>query len=467
MARGTIDFFHRRRYRSAVGMLIIAAAVATGGCGESSSGVSAGPSSVTCEVALGSPATLDASGGRGSFSVTAEPECAWEASSAVSWISAVSPGSGKGSGTIAFTVAPNETGTSRDGSIIVNGQQVVVAQRGGSSAPSSPTPPPPPSPPSPPPPSPEPPSPSPPSPPSPGPAPSPPSPDPPAPAPTPPAPTPPAPTPACTYSIAPSSQSVAAAASTGTVTVTAGAGCAWTATSNASWITITSGASGSGNGPVGFSVAANTGAARAGTATIATQTFTVTQAAGAAPCTYSISPTEANIGPDAAQGTVSVITGEGCSWTAASNTSWITVTSGASGSGRGTVVLSLTANTGAERTGTVTIATQTFTVTQRAFTPACTYSISPTSMSVGPGAASGTVSLTTADGCSWTTVSSGAWITVTQGVSGSGNGVIAYSVAANTGAARTGTLTIGGQVFTLNQAAVASSETTSEGRQSP
>ena len=55
--------------------------------------------------------------------------------------------------------------------------------------------------------------------------------------------------------------------------------------SNASWMTVTSGASGSGPGTVAFSVAANTGAARTGTLTIAGQTFTVTQAA---PCTYAI-----------------------------------------------------------------------------------------------------------------------------------------------------------------------------------
>jgi hypothetical protein len=85
----------------------------------------------------------------------------------------------------------------------------------------------------------------------------------------------------CSYSISPTSASPAAAASTGSVSVTAGTGCAWTAVSNnTSWLTVTSGASGSGNGTVGWSAAANTGAARTGTITIAGQTFTVNQAAG-------------------------------------------------------------------------------------------------------------------------------------------------------------------------------------------
>jgi Zn-dependent metalloprotease len=83
----------------------------------------------------------------------------------------------------------------------------------------------------------------------------------------------------CTYSINPTSASVAAGGGTGSVTVTAGAGCAWTAVSNSTFITVTSGASGSGNGTVGYSVAANTlSTSRTGTMTIAGQTFTVTQA---------------------------------------------------------------------------------------------------------------------------------------------------------------------------------------------
>ena len=85
-------------------------------------------------------------------------------------------------------------------------------------------------------------------------------------------------TPGCNYSINPASANFQVGGGSNSVTVTATAGCGWTATSNAAWITITSGASGTGNGTVGYSVAANTGAVRAGTITIAGQTFTVNQA---------------------------------------------------------------------------------------------------------------------------------------------------------------------------------------------
>ncbi len=54
-----------------------------------------------------------------------------------------------------------------------------------------------------------------------------------------------------------------------------------------------------------------------------------------------------------------------CSWTATSNVTWISVTSGASGTGNGTVVFQVQANiTGQARTGSLSIAGQTFTVNQ-------------------------------------------------------------------------------------------------------
>ena len=92
----------------------------------------------------------------------------------------------------------------------------------------------------------------------------------------------------CTYTINPTSASIAAAGGTGSFTVTSQAGCTFTAVSNSPFITITSGGTGTGSGTVNFTVAANTGAARTGTITVAGQTFTVNQAgvttAPAKPC---------------------------------------------------------------------------------------------------------------------------------------------------------------------------------------
>jgi hypothetical protein len=82
-------------------------------------------------------------------------------------------------------------------------------------------------------------------------------------------------------------------------------------------------------------------------------------------CTFSISPTSASSPATGGTGTVTVTATAGCNWTAVSNSSFITITSGASGTGNGSVGYSVAANTlTTSRTGTLTIAGQTFTVTQ-------------------------------------------------------------------------------------------------------
>jgi hypothetical protein len=89
-------------------------------------------------------------------------------------------------------------------------------------------------------------------------------------------------------------------------------------------------------------------------------------------CTYSLSPYADGFASTNALGVVTVSpTSSSCSWTAVSNDSWITITSGSSGIGSGTVSYSIAANTtGSSRTGTITIGGQTFTVTQTAFNAA-------------------------------------------------------------------------------------------------
>jgi List-Bact-rpt repeat protein/BACON domain-containing protein len=85
---------------------------------------------------------------------------------------------------------------------------------------------------------------------------------------------------------------------------------------------------------------------------------------------------------------------------------------------------------------------------------ACRYAISPASQSVTSAEETGSISVTTTDNCSWTARSGAPWITVGTEASGTGNGMITYSVAANqAAAARTGMITIAGQVFQLTQAA--------------
>jgi uncharacterized delta-60 repeat protein len=82
------------------------------------------------------------------------------------------------------------------------------------------------------------------------------------------------------------------------------------------------------------------------------------------------------------------------------------------------------------------------------------YSISPTSLTIGAGGGAGnTIAVTAQVGCTYTAVSNNSFITITSGASGSGNGTVTFTVAANPGVARTGTITVAGRTFTVNQAA--------------
>ena len=73
----------------------------------------------------------------------------------------------------------------------------------------------------------------------------------------------------------------------------------------------------------------------------------------------------------------------------------------------------------------------------------------------GPGRDSTSVQVTASSDCDWSATSNSPWIRITAGSSGSDDGRVSYSVAANTGpGTRTGTLSIGGWTFTVTQAGV-------------
>jgi hypothetical protein len=201
-------------------------------------------------------------------------------------------------------------------------------------------------------------------------------------------------------------------------------------------------------------VAANTSTnSRTGTLTIAGHTFTVGQAGIA--CKFVISPLSRVHGPGEETGTVSVTTDTGCSWAATSNAIWIAIEYPGGGVGSGSVSYSVSANSGTStRTGKLTVAGLTFTVTQTGV--ACTYSISPTGRTHGSGAETGTISISAQAGCNWTAVSDVSWVSITSGGSGAGNGAVSYSTGANfSPAARTGTMRIAGQSFTIVQSGAA------------
>ena len=82
-------------------------------------------------------------------------------------------------------------------------------------------------------------------------------------------------------------------------------------------------------------------------------------------CTYSITPTAGAAGAAESTATVAVSAPGGCGWTAKSNSSWLTITSGKQGIGDGTVTYSVAANAfPTARQGSLSIAGLTLTVSQ-------------------------------------------------------------------------------------------------------
>ncbi len=131
----------------------------------------------------------------------------------------------------------------------------------------------------------------------------------------------------------------------------------------------------------------------------ATPTCTVTAA----------SPSSSSFGPEGGSGTVAVTGGTGCSWTAASNASFITISQGSTGSGNGSTQFTVAANTTtADRSGTIAVAGSTFTITQRA-----TATVNP--VTIGAPTASSPIGGTTITGSRPTLVVNNAAITGTPG----------------------------------------------------
>lgn len=257
-----------------------------------------------CGFSLNPPLqNIDSPGGSANVTVTANAGCSWSATSNANWIH--STASGNGNGTALYTVDQN-SGAARSGALAIGGHLLTINQANG-----------------------------------------------------------------CSFSINPTVKNAVAGPDNGFVTVTSSGGdCPWTATSNAAWIQIAGASqgvlSGIGNGVVTYNVAPNSGPARTGTLTIAGQIFTVLQNAGGV-CSYSIAPISQGFGPGSGTGQFSITAPFGCNWTATSNnTSFVTVTSGATGSGPGTVNYSVGANvSGSPRSGTITVTGgNTFTVIQ-------------------------------------------------------------------------------------------------------
>jgi Viral BACON domain/Putative binding domain, N-terminal len=372
--------------------------------------VTTGPTPAKCQLTLAPLPNITATGGTVVVSITAQPECPWEVSTQANWISNLSPATGQGNGTLEFVAAENPVPTMREGELVINDNRVRVMQEAAE----------------------------------------------------------------CRFSIDPEQRTLTSDANATSFTVETHQSCKWTARSTAEWITLTAGVDGAGNGTVAYRVLSNGGGPRTGAVTVGDRTHTIIQqnaATGPSPtppappplpaCTYTISPTNQAIAAAGGPGsTITVTTAAHCGWTATSNVSWMTITSGATGTGNGSV--SFTAqlnNSGAPRTGTLTIAGRAYTVSQIDAAPEpCTYEISPSSASLSALGGTGSIRVFARSGCAWTASNDVSWITFPSGRSGNGNGRVDFLVLPNPGSARSSSIAIAEHSFPVSQDGVLPSQ---------
>lgn len=165
-------------------------------------------------------------------------------------------------------------------------------------------------------------------------------------------------------------------------------------------------------------------------------------------CASSISPGDANYPTEGGSGVINVTAPAGCHWNAVSRVSWIKITGPSSGTGNG--VVSYTATGGSSSmTGLLIVAEQSFAI--HLGSDSCTYTLTSTSADWSPAGGSGATGVQTPGGCGWTAWSNNDWLAITKISRDNGAGGVTYSVAPNPGPARTGTLTIAGKTFTINQ----------------
>jgi len=360
-----------------------------------------------CAYTLIPPArTVDAAGATAAFDVNTDASCSWTAAATVPWLSIVSGGSGSGNVTVTYRVAANPETATRTGSISVGGSAHVVTQTGAAS---------------------------------------------------------------CTVDLSKPGDTFPTGGGTGTFDVSAASTCAWAAASNVAWARVTDPAGGAGTGSrrVAYAVDANPNAgARTGTISVGGRTFTITQA-GTTSCDYSVAPVDFR---ECLRGgferTVTVSTSAGCGWTAASTASWLTIRSGQSGSGPGSVIFTFTDNFDAARQGIIQVRWPTPTAGQnvRVYQEGCTYYT--TVPDIGVPASGGRYNFDVfasptnpvcggplQDACAWSAVSSASWVTVTTPMPTNGDQRVYFDVAANgTGATRTATITVRDKTVTIRQA---------------
>jgi uncharacterized protein (TIGR03437 family) len=344
-----------------------------------------------CPLSLGVLAPyLGPSGGQGSVAVSTPNGCPWSTSGGPNWITVTSGANGTGNGVVFFAVDPNPTTRFRAGSLNIGGQTFLVSQTGLS----------------------------------------------------------------CDVSVNTAGliSPLGSAGGTGTILVTTNdQACSWTASTPAAWLAVGPPSSGTGNGSVTVTVSANaTSVPRSARVLIGGNAVSISQPGTNCSASVSLRSATGSSPVEGGVGSVGVIAPPGCPWNAASNASWLTVSSQAF-AGTGESLFTASPNTGTTaRTGTITVAGKTFTVFQAGVQ--CSFTLNLAGVAAPAAGANGSVTVSSGGlGCAVAAVSYAEWVTVTTAFSGQ-TGNISYAVAENTaGLPRTAVVKVGDQAFTVTQ----------------
>lgn len=231
----------------------------------------------------------------------------------------------------------------------------------------------------------------------------------------------------------------------GAASVSTGGTGSWTATTDAAWISFNR-ASGEAGVSCVYVVSANYSAdTRSATIDIGGNDYTVTQTG----YTATISPNSATVDYAGGNGAITVTVDAGVSWTARANCDWLSV-SPSSGTSSGSVTYTVAAYSGGvtTRTGSITVAGRTFSVSQTGTDVA----IVPDAVTRDYNAGVFEVEVAALSSTSWTVAPEATWISVVDSGYGYGNSTILVAVGENPSvAARTGTVRIGSKTLTVTQ----------------
>jgi all-beta uncharacterized protein len=235
----------------------------------------------------------------------------------------------------------------------------------------------------------------------------------------------------------------------GRLSVTTERDCTWKAETDASWVTIATPNGMQGGGTVSFSVAATSDpVSRSASITVADQKVTITERAAA--CRYRLSAQDLSLPATGGGGAVDVTASSAlCEWSAQADANWLSIPSGGAYKGNARVTFQAPPWNGPDRRADVRIGDQHLALTQAG---GCTFTLASPSASVAAAGGGASVSVQTGPGCSWTIANSAPWVSLATAATLSGSANAEFTVAANTGPARSATVTVANRPFTISQA---------------